>query len=372
MKKTKFYILFGIIGLILSTTVVQASGDIFTDVSDEESFDKCIKEEIACKLTDNISLTKEKSIDKNLILDLNGYAILGDNSLNLKSGLIVVNRGGNLTIDDSVGSGKISTGDSSNIWAAVQLIKGSTGNELAELTINGGIIEGYYYGITGNGNNHNTKVTINDGIIKGLNKEDSAGIYQPQMGEMIINGGTISGGTAIEIRSGDLTINKGNIEAVASDFIKVASKNGTTTNGVGVAVAQHTTKNPINVVIKDGNIKGQYAFYEWNPHKNSKSDLDKIKMHIYGGNFTGLATGVHAVYSEDFKNFISGGKFNTDVSEYLTDDAKLTFKTANSDVSMKEDKKNNNITIPIIITVIILGGIVVTVLICKKKKLPLF
>ena len=179
--------------------------------------------------------------------------------------------------------------------------------ELAELIVESGTIEGYYYGIVGNGKNHNSKITINGGTILGLNEEDSVGIYHPQKGTMVINGGTIKGGTGIEIRSGNLTINNGTIEGVASKFLKMKNSNGSTTNGVGVAVAQHTTKNSITVNINDGNISGQYAFYEWNPQSNSRTDLDKISLSIKGGKFTGVADGVSTVYSEDFKNFISGG-----------------------------------------------------------------
>ncbi len=178
------------------------------------------------------------------------------------------------------------------------------------------------------------------------------------------------GGTGIEIRSGKLTVNKGTISGKASQFVKMANKNGTTTNGVGIAVAQHTTKNPIEVTIHDGTIEGQYAFYEWNPHNNSEEDLSSIKLRIDGGNFIGLAQGVHAVYSQDFNNFISGGKFNTEVSEYLTKDATVSLIDNNSEDLSKPNKEKHKISIWLIPCLLVL--LIVIGLIYGKKKRLLF
>ena len=345
MKKFNFYVVVSIVCMFFGIGFVGASDDGFLSITSKEDFEKCLQENKACRLFNNIALDTQKHITENLILDLNGHSITADETLNLKSGLFTIGRGGKLTINDSKGTGKVSTGSSGKIWAAIQLLKEDTGNGSAEVVINGGTIEGYYYGITGNGNLHNTKVTINGGTIKTLNKEDSVGIYQPQEGEIVVNNGTIQGGTGIEIRSGSLTVKNGTIEGIASQFIKMENANGTTTNGVGIAVAQHTTKKAINVSIYDGNISGQYAFYEWNPQKNSKDDLDKIHLHIYGGKFTGLATGVKSVYSEDFTQFISGGSFTPKQTEYLTNDAQVTSKEMHGEnVKLeKEGKEENNI-----------------------------
>lgn len=368
MKKVRFYLYFIILCMFLGICSVKASDTIFVSVTDEKSLDICLKEELACKLVSNITVTDFKTIDHDIILDLNGYSITPDASLTLKKGLIFIDHGAKLTINDSKGTGKISTGTSGKVWAAIQLPKDNTGIKPAELVVNNGTIEGYYYGITGNGNNHNTKVIINGGSIRGLNKEDSAGIFQPQQGDMIINGGSITGGTGIEIRSGNLTVNNGVITGIASKFIKMVNKSGTTTNGVGIAIAQHTTKNPIKVLIYNGNISGQYALYEWNPHKNSKEDLNKITLHIYGGNFTGLAEGVHAVYSEDLSRFISGGKFNTSVAEYLTEDAKVSSEVW-GETNILRGKIMGNHKLGIILATIGVIGISASIFYYRKRFL---
>ncbi|MCX4366055.1 MAG: hypothetical protein OSJ70_09845 [Bacilli bacterium] len=371
MKKFRFYIFVSIAVLFFGIGGVYASDDDFINVSDESSFDECVKTEGLCRLAGNIDFTSKKEIDHDVIIDLNGYTIAPDESLKLNGGLILVDRGGKLTINDSQNNGRISTGNTDNVWAAIQVLKENVGNGLAEVIINGGTIEGYYYGITGNGNYHNSKIVINGGTIKGLNEEDSAAIYHPQKGELIINNGTIKGGTGIEIRAGSLTVNNGNIEAIAPKFVKMVNKSGTTTNGVGIAVVQHVTKNPIDVVVNDGNIKGQYALYEWNPHENSEEDINKIKIQLKGGNYTGLATGVHAIYSEDLKNFISGGKYNTDVSEYITEDAKLASKTLNENLIM-DVEPSKSIFPKILIGTPILLGLGVITFIFKRRKIFIF
>lgn len=364
----KFFLFLLSIGCFLGGIgSVLASDDGFTQVKSEAELDSCFISGTTCRLEADVVLSNAKGISKDVILDLNGQSITAPSSLEIKSGLLSVNRGGSLVIMDSKGSGKISTGSNKNIYAAVNLLKDSSDDGLAELVVNGGTLEGYYYGIVGNGTRHNTKITINGGTVKALNTDDSAGIYHPQKGDIIINGGTISGGTGIEMRAGNLTVNAGKIEGVAPKFVKMVNGNGTTTNGVGITVAQHTTKLPIKVNVNGGEISGEYAFYEWNPHKNSKEDLKTVTLNIDGGTFTGYADGVKCVYSEDFTKFIRDGKFNTKVDEYLSDDAKVVAKLegANRDLNSKKDDGNMSFFL-IVGIIVVLGGSLALVYFQKK------
>lgn len=352
MKRINYYILL-LITIIIPISV-GASGNEITNVASEVELEYCLRDGAICKLTDDIAIRYTMGSRGKTILDLNGHTISPSANMKVNGGFIVVESGSTLTINDTTGKGLITTGaNNQNVWAAIQLLKEESNGENAELIINGGTIEGYYYGIVGNGKRHNTKITINDGIIKGLNQNDSAGIYQPQIGELIINGGTIKGGSGIEIRSGSLTVNNGTIEGIAP-FAKTANQNGTTTNGAGIAVAQHITKNPIKVSINGGNISGQYAFYEWNPHNNSRTDLDKITIHITGGDFKTTLSGGVAVYSEDFTKFISGGKFNTPVTEYLLDNTNSVANITLDNLTITKEAAKNNIWIWILI-----GGIAI-------------
>ncbi|MDE5539850.1 MAG: hypothetical protein K2J20_05135, partial [Bacilli bacterium] len=266
MKKKSLFILF-VLSMWFGCMKVDASAsDPFFKVTDEQSFIECLSKDNMCELSKDVTLSARQLISKNIILDLKDHTLTAGDDLSVHAGLLKVNHGAKLTIMDSVGNGKISTGKSKEVWAAIDLVDTTESDKPAELIVNGGTIEGFYYGITGNGNYHNTSITINGGTIKTLNEEDSVAIFQPQVGKLEVNGGTITGATGIEIRSGNLTVNGGTITGTAKEFLKMVNGNGTTTTGAGIAVAQHTTKNEINVVINNGNISGIYGLYEWNPH----------------------------------------------------------------------------------------------------------
>ena len=362
MKKIKILIV-GFIGFLLSISFVSASDDGVFSVKDEASFDECLRISSHCKLASDIKISSEKVIKKEFVLDLDGHTIIPESSLQLHSGFLYVDRGGKLTINDSKGTGKISSGTSGNVWGAIQLIKEGETGKLSELVVNGGTIEGYYYGIVGNGKRHNTKITINNGRVQCTNTDDCTAIFQPQEGDLIINNGTISGGSGIEIRAGNLTVSNGVIKGLDEKFSKMSNKNGTTTEGVGIAVVQHITKKPINVSILGGSFSGQYAFYEWNSENNEEEAIHKIKIKISGGDFVGLAEGVKTVYSENFTNFISGGKFNTNVDEYLTNDANVVSKIINNANAIQESKKG--IWLYFLPVLVIFGGLMVFL---KKKN----
>lgn len=369
MKSFKYFI-FGIIAYMFMSMNVLASDDSVMNITSLDELEKCLNTNGICKLTSDIVVDEALLVKGNVTLDLNGQTIAPQDTLKVSGGYIGIDHGAKLTINDASGKGIITTGaGNSNVWAAIQMAKGNTGNALSELVVNNGTIEGYYYGIVGNGNAHNTKITINNGGIKALNTNDSVGIYNPQMGDVIINNGTISGGTGIEMRAGNLTINDGTIKGIAPTFTKDVNTNGSTTNGAGISIAQHTTKNPINVTINNGNISGQYAFYEWNPHKNDQAALDKISIDINGGNFETLLSGGYAVYSEDFKEFINGGKFNTSVSEYLAPDAKLSAKVLDPENSLETENKGSNIWALSIIFIIIIGSIMGYIIYKKKTSM---
>lgn len=370
MTKIKNSFIIFLICIFSSCVVVQASDDGFIQINNEEELEACLTKETGCRLVNDLTLTSPKGVTGNIFLDLNGHSLTASSNLKLHSGLIYVNRGSKLTVEDKTGAGKITTGKNSDAWAGIQLIKpgDNASDAIAELIINGGTIEGYYYGIVGNGTQNNTKLTVNGGTIRGLNDDDSAGIYQPQKGDTIINNGNVSGGTGFEIRAGNLIINNGTIKATSPKFNRVANSSGTTTNGVGITIAQHTTKQAISVTINNGNISGQYALYEWNPNKNSKNDLNKIYIQVKGGIFNSTIEDGYAVYSEDFTEFISGGKFNTEVNEYLTDDAKLSNKVTYDDSTKLNVKSHTTNKVSLIFLAFIIISILGIIIYNYKRK----
>ena len=168
--------------------------------------------------------------------------------------------------------------------------------------------DGAFGAIQGNGsadgvnNRFGTSVTITGGRIE---SKDLA-IYQPQYGELIITGGEIIGGTsAIEIRAGILKISgDATIVANGKELSCVSNGNGSTTNGVAVAVIQHTTGLALNASITGGTLKGLAALYQANPEQNDASEIENVSLEVENGTFNGQ------VYSENKSGFISGGFFD--------------------------------------------------------------
>lgn len=172
------------------------------------------------------------------------------------------------------------------------------------------------FAISGNGSNSNgTNITINGGEI--VSKSAQA-IYHPQYGTLTIKGGKITGDTGIEMRSGILNVSDSAIiTGTGTPFSVGPNGNGSTTAGVGIAVAQHTTKLPIKVNISGGTISGYTGFYESNPQNNTPDDLARIELSISGGQFSSINGGVNSIYSEDCSKFISSGYFTSDPSDYV-------------------------------------------------------
>ena len=178
------------------------------------------------------------------------------------------------------------------------------------VTVNEGVtIETTGFAITGNGANHGTTFIINGGT---LISEESTAIYHPQAGNLVINGGYLSGGNCgIEIRAGDVQINGGTIVSTADDFSCDANGNGSTTAGVAVAISQHTTKLGITVDINDGTFEGVRAINEENPQNNVPTP--QIDLTIDGGTYQG------EVFALDVDGFVAGGTFSSSVAAYVAD-----------------------------------------------------
>ena len=219
---------------------------------------------------------------KTIVLNLNGKTISYTGTDTLPSGVILVHNGASLTINDSSTGGAVVGG---NAYAAIAVTKaGDDSSVPATLVVNNGTFTGYYYAVVGNGSRHNTDITINNGVLEGTN---GSAIYHPQNGVLTINGGTFTGyETAVEIRAGNLTITDGTFTATSNTAVCAANGSGTTTQGVAIAVAQHTTKLPINVTINGGSFNAKRTLLCSNPQNNSAEDIAKVNVTINGGQFS--------------------------------------------------------------------------------------
>ena len=279
MKK---YILTSIILLLAAVNTAWAQNVAKIGTTPYTSLAEAITEANAgetIELLANIDATAQILVDKKVTLDLNGHIIEYKGTSELKSGVIGVKRGGDLTIKDSSASGTGAIKSGNKAYAAVAMTvpgEPATG-DAAKLTVNSGTLEGYYYAITGNGTRHDTDITINGGVIQGTYDSDNCGIFHPQDGTLTITGGTISGySAAVELRSGTLNISGGTFTATCETYSCEPNGSGTTTKGAAIAIAQHTTNKAIEANITGGtfNVSGNgVKLSVANPQNNAFSNV---------------------------------------------------------------------------------------------------
>ena len=214
----------------------------------------------------------------------------------------------------SVGSGYAVMVDnnSSSAYGVNATISGTV--EHAVLYVNGNII---------NFNGPVANIVLTD------TADIDGGIYAAGYADWTIDGATVIGSTGMEIRAGSLTVNEGSVITGTGKSTTIEPNgNGATTDGAGIAVAQHTTKLPINVEINGGKISGYTAFYESNPQKNDPDAIAKISLAINGGDFEAINGGVNSVFSVDVKGFVHGGSFSSSVEEFAG--TELNYEVNNS------------------------------------------
>ena len=208
----------------------------------------------------------------------------------------------------------------------------------SSFTMNGGSVTTKSVALGGNGTINEESGSYGANTVWNLNAgtlTSTAGhaIYQPQknaqttIGDgMVINGYEVG----IEARAGSLTIEGGTISSNASvEYTSTPNGNGTTTTGAAVAIAQHTTRLDLSVLVSGGTFTGPVAFSETNPQQNGEDDIVKVETAITGGIFT-ATNGDPIVVSEDVEKFISGGEFNKLPDfDYITEGYEIYDKGAN-------------------------------------------
>ena len=194
-----------------------------------------------------------------------------------------------------------------NVYGTLKSVKDTTGAGGHALYINGTIkaTEG------------NVPHFILDGAT--LITEDGNGMYLAGYAETEIKDSTITssseGSTGIEIRAGKLKISGDTVITGGSgEFTVTPNGNGSTTGNVALAVVQHTTKLPLEVVIEDGRFIGGAAMFEQNAQNNDAEAIKKINIEVTGGEYRGQ------IYSENIDSFIHSGNFSSPVNrDYLAD-----------------------------------------------------
>ncbi|MGN0636281.1 MAG: beta strand repeat-containing protein [Acutalibacteraceae bacterium] len=235
-----------------------------------------------------------------VVLDLNGHTLTANNSstfpsmlLRYKNNLIV--RNGNLVLND--------TGD---LNVCIGLYSGAslTLEETVNVTSNGGttvffadssactlntaatIVSNGDTAIQGNGSYSGSVTNITGGSVTSVG---SIAIYQPQNGTLNISGGTVSGTTAVYVKSGTVNITGGTLEAngEAGDYTYDGSGCNSTGDAIVIDSCGYPGGDPA-VSITGGTFTSENA--------------DAIGNYAYGE-------------SAAQAGFVSGGTFSTAVEE---------------------------------------------------------
>lgn len=162
-------------------------------------------------------------------------------------------------------------------------------------------------------------VNIHDGAVIDSRESSDIGIALNGAAKMTVGKASITSTTGIEVRAGELTVNGATVVGTGVPTNVTPNGSGTTTDGAGIAVAQHTTKLPIKVTINSGDISGYSALYQSNPEKNDAESVEKVSVAVNGGTFKAINGGTVSVYSENNCVAVSRGTFSSNPSAYVAD-----------------------------------------------------
>lgn len=238
---------------------------------------------------------------KDVTIDLNGKTLAtnGANAIEMTSGVITLTNGtinavgGDvLNLDTRVSNGQIEVNIGEDVvltsddYCCVYVAGNVVINTAGKLAVTG-----VYSAIQGNGNSNSAGTIVN--ITGGEISATDVGIYLPQDGEVNISGGTIIGTSAIYCKSGKLNISGG--EFIANGEAKEYEFNGNGCNFTGDAL-----------VVDNCNYPGGTPV-----------------VTISGGNFVSAHNKAIGSYSygegEPLVDFITGGTYSSDVSEFCAE-----------------------------------------------------
>lgn len=224
----------------------------------------------------------------------------------------VVNVGDNVTLEGWAGlfidqNSKADYGIVANVYGTLNSVKDTNEAGGHALYINGSI------SIT---EGNVPKITLEGAT---LNTEKGNGMYLAGYAETYVKDSTITSkaenGTGIEIRAGKLEIVDSTISGGMGETDIAPNGNGSTTNNVALAVVQHTTKLPTEVTVINSKLAGGAALFEQNAQKNDLAAIEKVKIDVQSGTFTG------EIYSENKSGFIKSGNFSEPVDDkYIVQD----------------------------------------------------
>lgn len=311
-------------------------------------------------IVDNASLTVNVSDDitaeavtdlkngQSMIINLDNGSISAPEGeatvFGVEKGTLTISGKGTINGDIRMYGSTIETTNYSNVKIDENVVVEGTYGVMLREAVNG--VGGSYYGmnLTVDGTINGTVSGIwvmgnilEDGDTNIVTISEDATIYGGSVGLVLAGdasaniSGNVSASTesAIEVRAGKLTVLDGaEIMAESKPASSDGNLSGTTTIGAGIAIAQHSTKLPIDVVVKGGTISAHAPIYQSNPQNNDEAAINKVQLSITGGTYEVINDGTQSVYSKNFGGFVSGGLYSLQPSEnYIASGYKAAINT---------------------------------------------
>ena len=284
-----------------TTEAVEVAGVKFATL--EEAF-------AAAKNGDTITLLEDCKSDrinledKSVTVALNGKTLTSTAA----NGVMFCAKNGNkITINGTV--------EGSKLVGTLMITSGTDGH----IEVNGGTYENSQYCpiyVNGAVNSENSTVTVKNAIINATNSNSNqdmgCAVYLAGYSTSVFENCTITAPvTGIEIRAGKLTLNNCDVTGGNGEVTADANGNGTTVTNAALAISQHTTKKPIEVIINGGTFNGTAAVYQTDVQGTGSAD---VKIAVNDGTFNGEILG-----ETDGAIVISGGKFKVKVDDKYFD-----------------------------------------------------
>jgi len=320
------------------TPNVQAAA---TPVDNESKLTSAVAGGGEVKLSSDITLANTLEVNSGTVtLDLNGHTLS-------ETAAVITVTGGHLTIKDSSAGmtgmitnnsnsavkvyGDMTPGHTSAVDSSVRFVSGNIDaqecgiavfGQGAALYVDGGNISGRDNSAVGGNGTKNASadkggyyVEINGGTLTGNTTSTgyrNCGLYHPNAGTVIVNGGTIKGsnGAGIVVRGGSLTVNGGTVEGHGT---------GTTAGGTRYMMGDATATycGGIEIGYRTGNYSGNGDGTDYPGGIDAiavnggtiSSDHD-LAIHVDG-------TAAGSAHSQGSTISVTGGAFSTDPSAYV-------------------------------------------------------
>ena len=264
----------------------------------------------AAKNGDTITLLEDCKSDRINLEDKSVTVVLNGKTLTSTAayGVMFCAKNGNkITIDGNVEGSKL---------VGTLMITAETDGHIE---VNGGTYENSQYCpiyVNGAVNSENSTVTVKNAIINATNSNSNqdmgCAVYLAGYSTSVFENCTITAPvTGIEIRAGKLTLNNCDVTGGNREVTAEANGNGTTVTNAALAISQHTTKKPIEVIINGGTFNGTAAVYQTDVQGTGSAD---VKIAVKNGTFNGTISG-----ETDGAIVISGGKFKVKVDDKYFD-----------------------------------------------------